>query len=255
MNSRTFKTLIIEDEQPARTRLEKLLASHEDQIEIIGYAVNGKEGLKKIKALDPDLLFLDIKMPGMSGFEMLSQLEKIPLTIFCTAYDEYALQAFETNSVDYLVKPVKKERLAKSIAKLEKFKSGLSNNDILNFLSAFEQNENKKERTSITIKTGKKILMLKLKDIAYFKANTKYVDIYMKNGEQHMTEQSLTSLTEQLPDLFRKIQRALLINSDYIKEVHGYFNSRFAFILNDKSKTKLISGRSFHQDIKAWLKI
>ncbi len=255
MRNRKLKALIIDDEQPARTRLAKMLASHEDQIEIIDHAVDGQDGLKKIKEHDPDLLFLDIKMPGMSGFEMLSQLEQIPLTIFCTAYDEYALQAFETNSVDYLLKPIKEERLSKSIAKLEKFKSGLSNNDILNFLSAFEQNENKKELTSITIKTGKKIIMLKLKDIAYFKANTKYVDVFMKNGEQHITEQSLTSLNGQLPGHFKKIQRSLLINADFIKEVHAYFNSRFAFILQDHNKTKLISGRSFQQDIKAWLNI
>jgi len=91
-------------------------------------------------------------MPGMTGFEMLSKLDDIPLIIFCTAYDEYALQAFDTNSIDYLLKPVKTSRLEQTIAKLEKIRPSLSNPDIMRFLKSFEQNETKKELTSLTVK-------------------------------------------------------------------------------------------------------
>lgn len=250
-----FKTLIIEDEEPARIRLEKLLSQYSENIELIGSAVNGREGLEKINKLNPDLIFLDIQMPGMTGFEMLSKLDEIPPIIFCTAYDEYALQAFETNSIDYLLKPVKAERLVQTIAKLKKIRPSLNNTDIMRFLRSFEQNETKKELTSLTVKTGKKMLFLKLKEIAYFQAKDKYVTICLHNGVEHLYEKSLNRLEEQLPDNFKMIHRSLIINTNFIKEVHSYFNSRFAFILTDKNSTKLISGRSFQKEIKAWMNL
>lgn len=100
---------------------------------------------------------------------------------------------------------------------------------------------------------GKKILFLKLREIAYFKANDKYVSMFMKNGQEHLAEQSLQHLESQLPDYFRRIHRAIILNSNYIREVHGYFNSRFAFILEDNAGSKLISGRSYQKEIEEWL--
>ena len=251
----SFRTLIIEDEEPARIRLTRLLSQYPEKIEVIGFAVNGEDGLTQINDLQPDLIFLDIQMPRMTGFEMLSQLKKIPLVIFCTAYDEYALQAFETNSIDYLLKPVKQERLEKSLAKLDKFRSPFGRTEIMAFLKSVENNEPKKELTSLTIRMGKKILFLKLSEILYFNAKDKYVSIFMNNGEEHLTEQSLQNLEFQLPDYFKRIHRSLLLNTNHIKEVHGYFNSRFAFILEDKERSKLISGRSYQMEIKEWLNI
>tara|TARA_B100000678_G_C18207974_1_gene502172 strand:+ start:626 stop:1384 length:759 start_codon:yes stop_codon:yes gene_type:complete len=250
----SFRTLIIEDEEPARLRLSKLLQNYPDKIENIGFARNGEDGLEKINQLKPDLIFLDIQMPGMNGFEMLSKLKRIPLIIFCTAYDEYALQAFETNSIDYLLKPVKQERLAKAISKLDKFAPHFNKAEILDFLEAIEKKEAKPKLTSISIKTGKKIIFLKLNNILFFKAKDKYVSVFLKNGEEHLCEQSLQQLSEELPERFRRIHRAILLNSDYIKEVHSYFNSRFAFVLEDKNRTKLISGRSYLKEIKDWIK-
>ncbi|UJH90543.1 LytTR family DNA-binding domain-containing protein [Antarcticibacterium sp. 1MA-6-2] len=250
-----FKTLIIEDELPARLRLQKLLSKHSDKIEIIGTAIDGNDGLNQIKKCNPDLIFLDIQMPGMTGFEIISKLEKVPLNIFCTAYDEYALHAFETNSIDYLLKPLKEERLGQSILKLERHHPGLNNKEILNFLRFYEQKETKKEVTSLTVKSGKKMFFLKLKEVVYFKAEDKYVKIYMRNGDEHLSEQSLQAFENLLPQDYKRIHRSLIINSNYIKEIHTYFNSRFSFILNDKNQTKLISSRSFLKEIKDWTKI
>ncbi|MDT0678407.1 LytR/AlgR family response regulator transcription factor [Autumnicola musiva] len=248
-----YRTLIIEDEEPAKIRLTRLLSKYPEKINIIGFAINGEDGLTQIHNLQPDLIFLDIQMPGMTGFEMLSKLKKIPLVIFCTAYDEYALQAFETNSIDYLLKPVKQERLQKSLLKLDNFHPHFGKAEIFDFLQSIENSKPKKELTSITVKTDKKIIFLKLREIAYFKAKDKYISALMKNGQEHLAEQSLQNLESQLPDYFRRIHRSLLLNTDYIKEVHGYFNSRFAFILEDKERTKLISGRSYQKEIKEWL--
>ena len=249
----SYRTVIIEDEEPARLRLTKLLKNYPDKIEVIGFAKNGENGLEKINALNPDLIFLDIQMPRMNGFEMLSKLKRIPLVIFCTAYDEYALQAFETNSIDYLLKPVKKERLEKTISKLDKFAPHFNKAEILDFLEAIEKKEAKPKVTSLSIKTGKKIIFLKLNEILYFRAKDKYASVYLKNGEEHLSEQSLQQLNAELPENFKRIHRAILLNSDYIKEVHSYFNSRFAFLLEDKNRSKLISGRSYQKEIKDWI--
>ena len=114
---KTIKTLIIDDERLAREELKSLLLPH-DEIEIIGEAKNGEEGIKLIHELKPDLIFLDISMPGMTGFEMLKQLDEIPKVIFVTAYDEFALKAFEVNALDYVLKPVEPVRLQEAIQKL-----------------------------------------------------------------------------------------------------------------------------------------
>jgi len=115
----TLKTILIDDERLAREEL-KLLLNKYDEIDIIDEAKNGEEGISKIKELKPDLIFLDISMPGINGFEMLKKLDEIPKVIFVTAYDEYAIKAFEVNALDYILKPVDPIRLSEAIQKLSK---------------------------------------------------------------------------------------------------------------------------------------
>ncbi|MCL4156677.1 UNVERIFIED_CONTAM: hypothetical protein GTU68_022434, partial [Idotea baltica] len=129
-----YKTLIIDDEPPARIRLQKLLENFTDTFQVIGFAEDGLEAKEKIEALKPDLIFLDIEMPELTGFEMLEQLTVIPIVIFCTAYDQYSLQAFETNSIDYLLKPVSLERLQQSVNKLKLFTENEASQNILELL-------------------------------------------------------------------------------------------------------------------------
>ena len=114
-----MRTLIIDDERLARKELNTLLAKH-TEIEILGECSNAEEAIKMIEELNPDLIFLDVQMPGMNGFEMLQQLENVPEVIFVTAFDEYALKAFEINALDYLLKPVEEDRLAETIQKIVK---------------------------------------------------------------------------------------------------------------------------------------
>ena len=121
-----FKTLLIDDEKLAISRLERLLSKYENTFEIIGRASNGAEGLSMVETLCPDLIFLDIEMPVMTGFEMLSHLTFVPLVVFATAYDEYAIKAFEENSIDYLLKPIETERLDKTVQKLQNWKASVT---------------------------------------------------------------------------------------------------------------------------------
>ena len=163
-----YRTLIADDEQLARDRMKRLLAEHSDKIEVIGEAQNGIECREMIDRLKPDLVFLDIQMPGLNGFEVLQQSSHSPVVIFCTAYDEYALQAFETNSIDYIVKPVKAERVQKSIEKLDSLKSNRDKQEMLRLIDSYISQAPKKEITSMPVKVGDRMLFVRIDDIVYF---------------------------------------------------------------------------------------
>ena len=148
--NKPYSTLIIDDEPLARARLEKLLLNFSEDINIIGFSKNGSEALRQINTLQPDLIFLDIEMPLLNGFELIEALETIPLIVFCTAHDEYALKAFETNSVDYLVKPVRLERLEKTIAKLKLFNKKDTAQDILKVVQELSAQKKQNPSTNIS---------------------------------------------------------------------------------------------------------
>lgn len=137
-------TLIIDDEPPARARLQKLLEHFSETFRVVDEAKNGIEAVEKINQLQPDVIFLDIEMPGLNGFELLERLDKIPIVIFCTAFDQYSLKAFETNSIDYLLKPVRLERLQQTVEKLSSFKNNLSSTAIMSVLKEFYSQKEEK---------------------------------------------------------------------------------------------------------------
>lgn len=250
---KTYRTIIIDDEPAAIQRLQDLCQLFPGTFSVVAIANNGFEALELIRQHQPELIFLDIQMPEMSGFELLQQLEKIPLVIFCTAYEEYALKAFETNSIDYLLKPVKKERLQLSIEKLKNLSIEPDQTKVLALLNELHLQNQKKELSSITVRQNNRILFYKLADITYFQASEKYVCLILKNGEAKVTDKTLVQLEAELPATFLRIHRSIIINTDFIKEVQVYFNSRYAFVLNDQQQTKLISGRSYQQAIKEWM--
>ncbi|WMI66937.1 LytTR family DNA-binding domain-containing protein [Aestuariibaculum sp. YM273] len=251
-----YRTLIIDDEPPARQRLKELLGDFSETFQVVDEACNGEEGIGKIQRLKPDIIFLDIQMPEMNGFEMLQNLQEIPIVVFCTAFDEYALQAFATNSLDYLLKPVRRERLQQTIDKLSFFRQGEQTEQILNLLKGFNGVRTKERQlTSITVKIGKKISFVKLEEIAYFKSTDKYVSIFTVLGEEHITDQSLVTLDAQLPNMFLRIHRSLIINTNMVFEVFTHFNSCYKITMNDKYKTVLKSGRSYQPQIKFWMGI
>ncbi|MBD0833511.1 LytR/AlgR family response regulator transcription factor [Aestuariibaculum sediminum] len=249
-----YRTIVIDDEPPARQRLKELLMDFSETFQVVDEACDGVEGIEKINQLKPDVIFLDIQMPEMNGLEMLQKLEEIPIVVFCTAFDDYALQAFETNSLDYLLKPVRKERIEVTINKLAFFNKEEQSEQILNILRSFNGvQQEQRQLTSITIKVGKKISFVKLAEVAYFKATDKYVSIFTKQGEEYITDQSLTALSRQLPNEFLRIHRSLIINTNMVSEVFTHFNSCYNITMDDKFKTVLKSGRSYQSEIKSWM--
>nr|WP_319569618.1 LytTR family DNA-binding domain-containing protein [uncultured Draconibacterium sp.] len=245
-----FTTLIIDDEQIARQRLKRLLSGFDTIFELIGEARNGEEGLEAINGLKPDLVFLDIQMPGKNGFEMLHELEYVPIIIFCTAYEEYAVKAFETVALDYLIKPVEQERLMLTIDKLKSVESKNMSRKIAELLDFVYENKEPKVLQSIPHKIGDRVILIKPDKITYFEASDKYVDFYTCDGKRYMTEMSLKKLEERLESNFMRVQRGIIVNTNYVSEVRKYFRGKYILIIDDHSRTKIETGRSFGATVR-----
>lgn len=250
------KVLIVEDESLARKRLKKLLQNYNDQIEIIGEATNGEEGLELIEALKPDFVFLDIQMPILNGFDMLVKLQYQPYIIFTTAFDEYAIKAFENNSIDYLLKPIRPERLDITIEKMAKIKANSSTNTFDNDKMEMLMQHFKapKKMRSITVHLGDKINIVNLDDIIYFQAEDKYVALHTKDDKKHLISQSLSQLENKLPEHFFRINRSCIINENEIYEIRKGFNGKLVFEMKNSDKTKVTSGSSYNTIVKERLK-
>ncbi|HEX7903142.1 MAG TPA: LytTR family DNA-binding domain-containing protein [Chitinophagaceae bacterium] len=246
-----FKAIVIDDEPAARRLMKNLLQEHNDVVNVIAEAGTGREAIEKIETLQPDLIFLDIQMPDLTGFEVLEQLQHKPNVIFTTAYEQYAIKAFENFSIDYLLKPIKEERLQQSIDKLKQF-GRLNQSITINGLQdMIRQLQVPQKATALAIKTGDRISLLRYENITYFEAQDKYVFIFTADGQKHLTDQSLTILSEKLPPQFYRIQKSYIINKDKIREMHRHFNSRYLFIMDDKPGTRLTSGRTYHDAIRS----
>lgn len=208
------RALIIDDERLARTELRNLLSDF-PEIEVVGEAVNAKDGQEKIESLNPDLLFLDIQMPDMTGFELLSGLEKSPRVIFTTAYDEYAIKAFEFNALDYLLKPIEPTRLADALQKLRQEEteklSAINNNKLF-------------ENDQVFVKDGDHCWFVKLSDIRLFESVGNYARVYFDDNKPLILK-SLNALEERLDDrIFFRANRKHIANMRMIEKIDTYFN-------------------------------
>lgn len=246
-----FKALIIDDEPLARARLRRLLSNYAADLMIIGEAANGEEGAELINVLKPDVIFLDIEMPVLNGFEMLAKLEFHPTVIFATAYDQYAVKAFEKNSIDYLLKPIEEERLAKTMQRLR-------HDLIKNNFNAAKQavvNAPAKKMSTLSLQIGERIILVKTEDIVYIEADEKYVFIHTKDDKKYITDFTLKGLEEKLNNDFMRIHRSLIININQIDEIRRSFNGAFTFVMKGTAQARLKSSRSYADEIRKTLEI
>lgn len=252
--NRPYQTIIVDDEPLARLRLQKLIEEYPDILEIIDEAENGDEAIEKINLMRPELIFLDIQMPVISGFDVLKELNYLPKVIFCTAFDEFALKAFDTNCIDYLVKPLTKERFAKTIKKLDQqISEGHSAINLNKLIEQFSQEYKKNEASSIPVKVGDRVVFVRLDEVSYLQADEKYVSIVTKHAKTYILDSSLKKLEEKLPAYFIRVHKSYLINKNLLKEIRKYFNNRFVLIMDDYTQSKITSGRSYYQTIKSLL--
>ncbi|HEX6915260.1 MAG TPA: response regulator [Chitinophagaceae bacterium] len=213
-----IKTLIIDDERLARNELRKLLSEFPD-IEVIDEATNVDEGVEKIDTLSPDLIFLDIQMPGKTGFDLLQEVEKAPRVIFTTAYDEYALKAFEVNAFDYLLKPVEPKRLSDAIQKLnyEISREKAGEGGIMNRGPLTENDQ-------VFVKDGERCWFVKLSEIRLFESVGNYAKVFFGTNKPLILK-SLNALEERLDDrMFFRANRKHIINLRWIERIEPYFN-------------------------------
>lgn len=212
-----MKAIIIDDERLARNELKKLLQEHPSVV-VIEEAANATEGLEKIEAFTPDLIFLDIQMPGKTGFDLLAELEKTPKVIFTTAYDEYAFKAFEVNALDYLLKPIEPKRLSDAIhkvqAELEKEKLGI------NGMPKGPLNDN----DQVFVKDGERCWFVKLSEVRLFESVGNYAKVFFGTNKP-LVLKSLNALEERLDErIYFRANRKHIINVKWIEKIEPYFN-------------------------------
>lgn len=214
-----MRAIIIDDERLARTELRKLLQEFPD-IEIVDEAANVDEGISKIESQNPDLIFLDIQMPGKTGFDLLSELDRAPHVIFTTAYDEYALKAFEVNALDYLLKPIEPKRLADAMHKLHTVETPepLPGGTIDLNRQLLTEND------QVFVKDGERCWFVKLSEIRLFESVGNYAKVFFGNNKPLILK-SLNALEERLdPKVFFRANRKHIVNLRLIDKIEPYFN-------------------------------
>lgn len=253
-----FTAIIIDDENPARIRLKRLLSGFTDKIEIIGEADCGIDAIHQIEELRPDVLFLDVQMPDMTGFEVLSKLTYQPLVIFTTAYEQYAIKAFENYSIDYLVKPFGAARFERAIQKLMKFGGEAQPKEATDFkklAQLFESLKPTRKSFTFPVKVGDKILLIDYQNIHYFQAEDKHVRVFVNNGKTYLGDWSLGKLAEELPNDFARVHRSYIIHKGSIGSIQKYFKGKFVLTLNDAKKTTITTGSTYSEVVGALLKL
>lgn len=218
-----MNVLIVDDERLARKELNTLLKGY-PKLNIIGECSNVDQAIESINELKPDLVFLDIHMPGKSGFDLLEEIDKSPFIIFVTAYDEYAIKAFEVNALDYLLKPINEQRLEAAIQKFEQFYDEKQSEES----QAEDVSESNNEQLSINeqvfIKDGEKCWFVKLEDIRLFESEGNYVRVHFHSNKP-LILRSLNNLDQRLDDKnFFRANRKFILNLNWIEKVESWFN-------------------------------
>jgi two-component system LytT family response regulator len=226
-----MRALIVDDERLARKELMKLLEEH-PIIEVIGEAANADEATQLVNDLNPDLLFLDIQMPGKTGFQLLEELDGVPLVVFTTAYDEFALKAFEVNALDYLLKPIQPERLAETVSKLaEKERAKIS---------AIRGPEKKLGlNDQVFVKDGDRCWFVSLSNVRLFESDGNYIKVYF-DANRPMIHKSLNALDEKLDErAFFRASRKHIVNLSWVEGIEPWFNGGLMVKLRGGDKVEV----------------
>ncbi|MCB0277887.1 MAG: response regulator transcription factor [Calditrichaeota bacterium] len=234
-----IKTLVVDDEELARLRLKDMLHSLPD-IELIGEAVDGDDALDKINSLRPQLIFLDIEMPGRDGFEVLRELTYKPEIIFTTAYDQHALDAFRVNAMAYLLKPVDPDKLSNAVERVCKILDDAEEPQAVvhdHFVS----------------KHGNKIKFIDHKDAIYLQSEDKYTMLHANDGNTYVLDETLNFYEHNLVGNFIRIHRSIIIQVPFIQYADKIDQGRFVFVMKDGSE--LQSSSSYQAEIKRRLRV
>jgi two-component system LytT family response regulator len=246
--ARLIRTVIVDDEEPARLVLREYLSGHPD-IEIVADCANGFEAVKVISELHPDLVFLDIQMPKLNGFEVLELIDRQPAVIFATAYNQYALQAFEVHAADYLLKPFSKERLTEALEHARRQLKHQKPIPVQAIASAAGMTTSPLER--VLVKDGSKVHIIPVGRIDYIEAQDDYVSI-KSEGKSYLKQERMAALEKELDaKTFVRVHRSYILNIERIARLELYAkDSRMAIL---KDGTKLLISRAGYDKLKGLL--
>ena len=238
-----IRVLIADDEPLARERVREMLAQRQD-VTIVGEARDGQEAVRLVEELSPDLLLLDVQMPGLDGFEVLAELDRRPAVVFITAFDEYAVRAFEVHALDYLVKPFHRGRFHEAVDRA----IAKPATDLRALLSELRPSH----LTRFVVRSAEEISFVKVADVAWIESAGNYVRLHTAAGER-IVRTSLRELESRLdPALFVRVHRSAFVNLDYVQKLEPYFHGEFVITL--RGGARLTSSRTYSARLRAMLK-
>lgn len=252
----SIRVLIVDDEPLARTGVQQLLDPLDD-VTVVGEAADGPEAVRQIETHDPDLVFLDVQMPEMSGLEVVREVgvEDMPLTIFVTAYDQYALEAFEAHALDYLLKPIEEERFEEAMERarrqLRRVEADTLSEQLRGVLREYADQEESGGLERFTVRSRDRIYFVDAQDVQWIESEGDYVALH--DGEDvHLVRKTMKELEKQLDsDRFLRVHRSFIVNADYIEELrpldHGTYQLRMA------SGTPVKTSRGYSDNVEALL--
>ena len=246
-----IRALVVDDEPLARERLRMLLAS-EDWLEIVHECADGLSAVSAIQKLRPDLVFLDVEMPGATGFDVIEAIgaDRMPFVVFVTAYDKYAIKAFDVHAVDYLLKPFDRERFHKALARarqqLEQRSSGELERRLLALVNDLKPAHQRMER--FVVKSGGRVFFVRAEEIDWIEAAGNYVKLHV-GAEAHLFRETMNALEARLnPDTFYRIHRSHIVNIERVRELQPWFNGEYVVFL--KSGTRLTLSRGYREKLQ-----
>jgi two-component system LytT family response regulator len=245
-----IRVLIADDEPLARERLVDLVAAESD-LQLVGQCANGNEALAAIRVQQPHLVFLDVQMPERDGFEVLAELapEKMPAIIFVTAYDQFAIKAFDVHAVDYLLKPFDSERFQKALRRareqIQNLQAGNINTQLNALLATLKPAPQAADR--IAVKSSGAVVFVKMDELDWVEAADNYVQLHV-GASSHLHRETLTALAETLPSNFLRISRSSIVNVDRIKELQPLTHGDYSVLL--ANGTRLTLSRGYRENVK-----
>jgi two-component system, LytTR family, response regulator len=246
-----IRTLVVDDEPMARERIRSLL-SQEADVEVVGECADGLQAVSAIQQLSPELVFLDVQMPAVDGFGVIRQVgpDRMPMVVFVTAYDEYALQAFEVHALDYLLKPFGKDRLQQCLDharhQRDRRQVGDLGKSLLALVQDFRPEQKKQDR--LVIKSGGRVFFVRTEDIEWIEAAGNYVRLHMKD-QSHLFRETMNQMESRLDtERFFRIHRSRIVNTERIKELQPWFNGEYVVVLQNGTQLRL--SRSYREKLE-----
>ena len=252
-----MKVLIIEDEQLGAEKLSRLLASIDSSIEIVSNTRSIKSSVEwLLEHPHPDIILMDIELTDGQSFEIFNHVTIKSMVIFTTSYDEYALKAFKMNSVDYLLKPIKREELKNALDKYQQWrqKFAASSLSIENLINGLKQQQSKTWRSRFLVKQGQKLISIETSDIAYFYADGRLSYFITWDKQKHIVDYVLEDLEQMLdPQQFYRINRGFILHSKAIAQIHNYFNGKLKLELQPATTKEVLVSREKAKEFKEWM--